>query len=106
MSQVDRPELAAKPEPFLTLQINEGTGGTYIRCSELDLGIGYAGAEKREITIAAIQEAIPPKARILVRRSEEGTLPDHISPEQLKFAKQIIEAIEQGLTIAELIKPQ
>lgn len=106
MPQVDRPELTAKPEPFLTLQISAGDAGAYVRCNELGVGLGIGGSDKRDEAVEGINYAISGRASGLVRRAEAGTLPKNVTPEQLDIAKRIVEAEKNGISVADLIKPQ
>lgn len=106
MSQVDRPELTVKPEPFLTLQISAGDAGTYVKCNELGVGLGIGGSDTRDKTVKGINDVISGRASILLNRAEAGTLPEDVTPEQLDIAKRIVEAEKNGIAVADLIRPQ
>lgn len=99
MSQVDRPEAVAKPEPFLTLRVIEGDAGTSVSCPELNVSMNIGGANKRKVSISAIRHAISNHANVLLQRQEAGTLPEETTTEQIDFARRIVEAEKDGFAV-------
>lgn len=101
----DRERIHTKPEPFLTINLVEGDSGFRAECPELGIGIAIGGKNKSEVARRTLGSLAVSHAKGVLSRQQTGKLPETTTPEEIKFSRRVLEAIENhGIKVQDLFK--